>query len=65
MLLLKNIVIVDQKQQGSERDPCDIPQKIFPKSESLFSIFTRNISSGRYDVNNFTVVSENLISLSF
>ena len=46
-------------------DPCGTPQEIFPKSESLFSIFTRNILSERYDLNHFIVLSENLIALSF
>ena len=46
-------------------DPCGTPQKISPKSESLFSIFTRNIFSERYDLNHIIVLSENLIALSF
>ena len=46
-------------------DPCGTPQEISPKSESLFSIFTRNILSERYDLNHFIVLSENLIALSF
>ena len=46
-------------------DPCGTPQEISPKSESLFSIFTRNIFSERYDLNHFIVLSENLIALGF
>ena len=46
-------------------DPCGTPQEISPKSKSLFSIFTRNVLSERYDLNHFIVISENLIALSF
>ena len=46
-------------------DPCGTPQEISPKSESLFSIFARNILSERYDLNHFIVLSESLIALSF
>ena len=46
-------------------DPCGTSQEISPKLQNLFSIFTRNILSERYDLNHFTVLSENLIALSF
>ena len=46
-------------------DPCCNPQEIFPRSESLFSIFTRNFLLERYDLNHFIVLSENLIALTF
>ena len=46
-------------------DLCGTPKKVFPKLESLFSVFTGNILSGRYDLNHFTVLSENFIALSF
>ena len=46
-------------------DPCGTWQETFPKSESLFSIFTRNILSKRYDLNHLIVLSENLIALRF
>ena len=46
-------------------DLCGTPEEIFPKSESLLSIFTRNILSERYDLNHVIVLSENLIALSF
>ena len=45
-------------------EPCVTPQETFPKSESLVSIFTRNILSKRYDLSNYRVLSENLIGLS-
>ena len=45
-------------------DSCSTVEEIFPKLENLFSIFTTNIS-GRYDLNHFIVLSENLIALSF
>ena len=45
--------------------PCGTPQEISSKSESLFSIFKRNIFSERYDSNHFIVLSENLIALNF
>ena len=45
-------------------DSCSTVQEIFPKLENLFSMFTTNIS-GRYDLNHFIVLSENLIALSF
>ena len=38
-------------------DLCGTSQEIFPKSESLFAIFTRNILSKRYDLNHFIVLS--------
>ena len=46
-------------------DPCGTSQEISPKLQNLFSIFTRNILSERYDLNHFIVLSENLIALSF
>ena len=46
-------------------DPYGTPQEISPKSESLFSVFARNILSEKYDLNHFIVLSENLIALSF
>ena len=46
-------------------DPCGTLQEISLKSESLLSIFTRNILSERYDLNHFIVLLENLIALSF
>ena len=46
-------------------DPCGTPQEVSPNSECLFSIFTRNILSERYDLKHFIVLSENLIALSF
>ena len=64
-LMLRHIVNVDQKHRGPKMDPCGTPQEISPKSESLFSMFTRNILSERYDLNHFIVLSENLIALSF
>ena len=38
-------------------DLCGTSQEIFPKSKSLFAIFTRNILSKRYDLNHFIVLS--------
>lgn len=35
------------------------PEKIFPKSESFISIFTRIVISDRYDFNCFIDLSEN------
>ena len=46
-------------------DPCGTPQEIFPKWESLFSMFTRNILSERCDLNHFIVFLENLMVLCF
>ena len=46
-------------------DPCDTPQEILPKWESLFSIFTKNILSERCDLNHFIVLLENLMVLRF
>ena len=40
-------------------DPCGTTKEISTKSESLFSIFARNIISERYDLNHFLVPSEN------
>ena len=48
---------------GPKMDPCGTLQDIFPKSDSLFSIFARNILGKRYDLNHLTVPSENLIAL--
>ena len=46
-------------------DPCGTPQEIFPKWESLFSIFTKNILSERCNLNHFIVLLENLMVLRF
>ena len=46
-------------------DLCDTPQEMFPKPESLFSIFKRKVLSERYDLNHFIVLFENLITLTF
>ena len=46
-------------------NPCGTPQDIFPKSESFFSIFARNIPSKWYDLSHLIVLSENQIALSF
>ena len=46
-------------------DPCGTPQEVSSKSESLFSVFPKNILSGRYYLNHFIVLSRNLIVLSF
>ena len=37
--------------RGLKMNPCCTPQEIFPKSESLFFMFKRNISSKRYSLN--------------
>ena len=41
---------------GPKMDPCGTLQEIFPTSECLFSIFTRNILSENYDFNHFLVI---------
>ena len=54
-----------RNNRGPKIDSCGTPEEIFPKSESLFSVFTRNNLSEKYDLNLFIVLSENLIALSF
>ena len=44
MYCLRHIIDIKQKQKGSQNGT---PQKIFPKSDSLFSVSTKNIRSQR------------------
>ena len=46
-------------------DPCGTTKEIFPNSESLFSIFTRNILLEKNDLNQLIVLYNNLINLYF
>ena len=54
-----------RNNRGPKMDLCDTPQEMFPKPESLFSIFKRKVLSERYDLNHFIVLFENLITLTF